>query len=260
MQVAKRILILGVGLLACACAGWAQAGAGEVVPGAAEQLFALANEARSQAGIEKLTWDESLAGAAREHCLRMAAEGPISHRYGGEASLSERGGQAGARFDLIEENVALGPSARSIHIGWMQSPGHRDNLLNRDVNRVGIAVVSARGELYAVADYSRGVVALSQTDVEARVAQLIRVSGVKIVSNPATARAACTANSGVPPAHGGPQAMFVERWQDSMLNELPKTLTAKLASGQYQMAAVGSCPAQGMNGEFSSYRVAVLLY
>ncbi len=80
MQVTKRILILCVVVVACACAGWAQAGAGEVVPGAAEQLFALANEARSQAGIDRLTWDESLAGAARNPCLRMAAEGPISHR------------------------------------------------------------------------------------------------------------------------------------------------------------------------------------
>jgi Cysteine-rich secretory protein family len=260
MRVVKRILIVCAGLIVCACAGWAQSGAGEVVPGAAEQLLAFANAARAQAGVGKLAWDESLASAALDHCSRMAAEGPISHRYGGEASLSERGGQAGARFDLIEENVALGPTPHLIHEGWMQSPGHRENLLNENVNRVGIAVVAARGELYAVADYSRAVISLSQTDVEARVARLIRVSGVKIVNSPATARAACPANSGVPPANGGPQAMFVERWQDSMLNQLPPTLTAKLASGQYQMAAVGSCPAQGMDGQFSSYRVAVLLY
>ena len=36
----------------------------------------------------------------------------------------------------------------------MQSPGHRENLLNPEVDHVGIAVVYARGVLYAVADYS----------------------------------------------------------------------------------------------------------
>jgi uncharacterized protein YkwD len=50
-----------------------------------------------------------LAAAARRHCLRMAAEGPISHRYEGEPDLSERAAQAGAHFSLIEENVAVGP-------------------------------------------------------------------------------------------------------------------------------------------------------
>lgn len=230
------------------------------MPDAAEQLLALANDARFQAGVGKLEWDESLAAAALLHCQRMAAEGPISHRYGGEEDLSDRAGRAGARFDLIEENVALGPTAPLIHEGWMNSPGHRANLLNENVNRVGIAVVAARGELYAVADYSRAVVVLTQDEVEQRIANLIQVSGVAVASGHQTARAACMVNSGVPAAQGGPQALFVERWQDSMLNKLPKTLRDRLASGQYRLAAVGSCPAQGVEGSFTMYRVAVLLF
>ena len=39
----------------------------------------------------------------------------------------------------------------------MHSPGHRSNLLSPDVDHVGVAVVAARGVLYAVADYSRAV-------------------------------------------------------------------------------------------------------
>jgi hypothetical protein len=50
------------------------------------------------------------------------------------------------------------------------------------------------------------------------------------------------------------------RWQDSALKELPRPLTEQLASGQYHRAAVGSCPAQGVEGDFTAYRVAVLLY
>ena len=226
----------------------------------AEQIFALANEARIQAGVGRLDWDPALAAAALRHCERMAEEGPISHRYGGEPDLSERAAQAGAHFSVIEENVAIGPSADAIHEEWMQSPGHRANLLSPDVDRVGVAVVAVRGVLYAVADYSRGVEQLSAAQVEARVAALVRVSGVAILRDPSVARAACATDEGMPRGEGGLMPRFVMRWQAGDLTELPKELSDKLASGNYRQAAVGSCPAQGSQGGFAAYRVAVVLY
>ena len=226
----------------------------------ARQIFALANEARTQAGVGRLDWDPALADAALKHCERMAAEGPIAHQYGGEADLTTRTAEAGAHFSVIEENVALGPSADAIHEAWMQSPGHRANLLSPDVDRVGVAVVAARGVLYAVADYSRGVEQLSATEVEARVAALIHVSGVEIVRDPSLARAACATDEGMPRSETGPMPRFVMRWQAGDLTQLPKALVDKLASGEYRQAAVGGCPAQGSQGAFSAYRVAVILY
>jgi len=226
----------------------------------AEEIRAMANEARAQAGVGRLEWDQALAAAALEHCLRMAAEGPISHQYAGEPDLSARAAQAGAHFSVIEENVAIGPSADRIHEEWMGSPGHRANLLSPDVDRVGIAVVAARGVLYAVADYSRGVEQLSATQVEARVAALIRVSGVAILRDPSLARAACATDEGMPRAEGGETPRFVMRWQDGDLSRLPPALVDRLASGNYRQAAVGSCPAQVTEGAFSAYRVAVVLY
>ncbi len=226
----------------------------------ARQIFALANEARIQAGVGRLDWDPALAAAALAHCERMAAEGPISHQYNGEANLTTRTAQAGAHFSVIEENVAVGPSADAIHEAWMQSPGHRANLLSPDVDRVGIAVVAARGVLYAVADYSRGVEPLSAGQVEARVAALIRVSGVAILRDPSPARAACATDDGMPRGEDGLMPRFVMRWQAGDLTELPQVLRDKLASGDYRQAAVGSCPAQGSQGSFTAYRVAVILY
>jgi hypothetical protein len=225
-----------------------------------EQIFALANQARAQAAVGRLEWDPALAQAALQHCLRMVAEGPIAHRYGGELDLTGRAAQAGAHFSVIEENVAIGPSADAIHTEWMQSPGHRTNLLSPDVDHVGIAVVASRGVLYAVADYSRGVPQLSAAQVEARVAALIRVSGVAILSDPKMARAACQSDEGMPRPASGPQPRFVMRWQDSNLVQLPQALAEKLGSGNYRQASVGSCPAQGVEGSFTAYRVAVLLY
>ena len=227
---------------------------------ASEQIFALANQARAQAGVGRLQWDPALAEAALAHCRRMAMEGPISHRYGGELDLTGRAAQAGAHFSVIEENVAVGPSADAIHEEWMQSPGHRTNLLSPDVDHVGIAVVVARDVLYAVADYSRAVEQLGASQVEARVAALIRVSGVAILRDPTLARQACATDEGVPRPAGGPMPRFVMRWQSGDLDRLPQALVDKLASGNYRQAAVGSCAAQGLEGSFTAYRVAVLLY
>jgi hypothetical protein len=226
----------------------------------ARQILALANQARIQAGVGRLDWDPALAAAALVHCERMAEEGPIAHQYSGEADLTTRTAEAGAHFSVIEENVAVGPSADAIHEEWMHSPGHRANLLSPDVDRVGVAVVAARGVLYAVADYSRGVEQLSAAQVEARVAALIRVSGVAILRDPSVARAACASDEGMPRAESGETPRFVMRWQAGDLTELPKALVDRLASGNYRQASVGSCPAQGSKGSFTAYRVAVVLY
>jgi hypothetical protein len=50
------------------------------------------------------------------------------------------------------------------------------------------------------------------------------------------------------------------RWQASDLSQLPQALVDHLSSGNYHQASVGSCPAQGGQNSFSSYRLAVLLY
>jgi len=221
------------------------------------QIVQLANQARAAAGAGPLKWDVALARAARQHCLRMAAEGPISHRYGGEPDLEERAGQAGAHFSLIEENVAIGPTPARIHDEWMNSSGHRANLLNPQVDRVGVAVVASRGVLYAAADYERSVPVLTRGQVEASIAQLLRGRGVTLLDDASDARVYCAqgrdaVNSGEPG--------FRMLWQEADLTQFPKQLRERLASGQYRQAAVGSCPTQGQQGSFTAYRVAVLLF
>jgi uncharacterized protein YkwD len=222
------------------------------------QLVLLANQARAQAGAGPLQWDAALATAARQHCLRMASEGTISHQYVGEQDFSARAEQAGARFSLIEENVALAPTPAAIHNGWMNSPGHRANLLNPQVDHVGIAVVAGRYGLYAVADYERAVQVLTQTQIEAQVAGQMHV--VTILPDATLARAACAAEGALPRPVSGPRPGFVIYWEDAQLTQLPQDLADALASGKFHKAAVGSCSAQGQEGSFTAYRIAVLLY
>jgi uncharacterized protein YkwD len=224
------------------------------------RIVQLANQSRAAAGAGPLKWDPELAAAARQHCLRMAQEGPISHRYRGEPEPAERAAQAGAHFSLFEENVALGPDPATIHQQWMHSPGHRTNLLNPSVDRVGVAVVAGRRGLYAVADYARNVPVLTQAQVETRVAGMVQSGGVEIQRDAKAAREACKTDDGIPGSNTGGRIRFIMRWQDADLSRLPSELTSELSSGKFRRAEVASCTPQGEQGWFTAYRIAVLLY
>jgi uncharacterized protein YkwD len=167
MKDSMRSIMVYALLAVCGLSGAPAQGPGAVganLPVEAEHLFAQANQARMEAGAPPLHWDAALAAAALAHCRLMVAAVQIGHRYQGEPDLAERAGAAGAHFGLIEENVAAAPSAAEVHNSWMHSPGHRKNLLNPEVDRVGIVVIASRGELYAVADYTRAVPLLVTSD------------------------------------------------------------------------------------------------
>jgi uncharacterized protein YkwD len=225
----------------------------------AEQLFELGNRARAAQGISPLQWDPALAAAALYHCARVAAEGPLSHQYAGEPELSERAGQAGAHFSLIEENIAEGYAPAQIHQMWMNSQGHRENLLNPEVDRVGIAVVARGSTLYAVADFGHAVAVLTPEQVESKVAGLVQATGVAAHLNSTGARIACAQDNGLPVSLDNRRPGFIMRWQDAELGHLPSALLDRIATGKYHEAAVASCPSQNAETTFTVYRVAVLL-
>jgi len=122
---------------------------------AERELFASVNQARRAQGLQPLRWDESLAAAARRHAEVMAERGSAQHGFDGEPSLSARAKQAGAHFIWLSENVTQGPTPEFIHVQFMKSPPHRANILDRDMNSIGIGVVEQRGQLFAVEDLSQ---------------------------------------------------------------------------------------------------------
>jgi hypothetical protein len=226
-------------------------------------LLVLANQARAADGAAPLKWDPALADAALQHCLRMAAEGPISHRYQGEQDLVDRAGQAGAHFSTVEENIAAGTAPTDpleFNGDWLRSPGHRANLLNREVDSVGIAVVVRHEVTYAVADYARAVPVFTSAEVEASFASLLRSRGISILNHQRDARAYCSLTDGGRSPQFENQPRYRMKWQNPDVAHLPQQLLDQLAAGHYRMAAVGSCPPQGVEGQFTVYRVAVLLY
>lgn len=122
---------------------------------AEQQLFQAINRERAANGLPPLKWDEALANAARQHAEAMAAQRSISHGFVGEPSLPGRVTRAGARFSWLSENVAAGPNAQNISEQWMESPNHRANLLDADMDTIGAGAAERNGVVFAVADFSK---------------------------------------------------------------------------------------------------------
>lgn len=121
---------------------------------AEKQLFTAVNEARRNQGRLALRWNESLAAAARRHAAAMAEHRSAQHGFEGEPSLSVRVKQTGAHFVWLSENVTQGPKAELIHAQFMKSPNHRVNILDADMNSIGVGVVELNGQLFAVEDFA----------------------------------------------------------------------------------------------------------
>jgi uncharacterized protein YkwD len=121
----------------------------------ARELFTSVNQARRAQGLAPVRWDDSLAAAAQRHARVMAERGSAQHGFEGEPSLSARAKQAGAHFSWLSENVTQGPTREFIHSQFMSSPHHRANILDTDMDSIGVGVVEKGGQLFAVEDFSQ---------------------------------------------------------------------------------------------------------
>jgi Cysteine-rich secretory protein family len=230
----------------------------DAIPADAEKLLALTNQARAADHLGPLHWDAALAEAAHLHATRMVEHGDLSHQLPGEPDVATRAAQAGAHFRAIAENIALGPNADAIQRQWMQSVQHRTNILDPQMNAIGIALLPGpRGELYAVEDFAHTIESLSLADVEHRVITLIQQQGIASASATQEARQTCEMPHGFA---GGPQPAFLIRWEGADLSHLPNALIERIRAGQFKSAAVGACDSAHPQQGFTTYRVAVLLY
>jgi hypothetical protein len=225
-------------------------------PSAEDKLLLDAtNRERSAAGLQPLKWDEALATAARQHAQVMVSQNLLLHQCLDEPPLDQRAAEAGARFSMIAENIAVGPDPETIHSGWMRSPGHRKNILNAGVSAVGIATMRGSGGLFAVQDFSRPVEALSLEQQEEKVVSLLKGNGLLAAEVTADARKTCNMDHGF----AGAPASYAIRFEVTDLNKLPDDLLQKVKSRAYRQAAVGACRGGDTRG-FARYRIAVVLH
>lgn len=81
-----------------------------------------------------LTWNEQLFKAAQGHCVDMANGDFLDHRQ-----MVERVREEGYPSSFVGENIAGGQSqSEDVVAGWMNSPGHRSNILNPDYTEIGV--------------------------------------------------------------------------------------------------------------------------
>jgi uncharacterized protein YkwD len=104
-------------------------------------LFDLTNTAREKENLAPLKFNATLLKVAREHSANMAAKKEMKHELDGQKP-SDRVKAAGYRYSRMGENIALSDRQplQTVFRGWMESPGHRANILNPDFEEIGIGV------------------------------------------------------------------------------------------------------------------------
>jgi uncharacterized protein YkwD len=123
--------------------------------GAERSLFDSVNHERRAQGLPALRWNDALAEAALRHAQGMARQDSVSHALPGEPSLASRAARAGAHFSWISENVVQSATAAGAHEQFMKSPNHRANILDGDMDSVGIGIAERRGQLFVVEDFAK---------------------------------------------------------------------------------------------------------
>ncbi|SEG94056.1 Uncharacterized conserved protein YkwD, contains CAP (CSP/antigen 5/PR1) domain [Nonomuraea solani] len=127
----SRPVRLSCGRPASAGAGFASAPETAVVR--------LTNQARLAKGCRPLVHDAKLHLAAERHSADMAANNYFSHESRDGRTFDQRIRAAGFAFRAAGENIAKGqPSAASVVRAWLNSPGHRANIMNCSYTRIGV--------------------------------------------------------------------------------------------------------------------------
>ncbi|MCX5563203.1 CAP domain-containing protein [Streptomyces sp. NBC_00038] len=105
------------------------------------KVVALTNAERTAAGLRPLSVDPLLTNAAQAHSSDMVARAFYSHTSPGGSQPWDRAAAAGSRRRTIGENIACGQrSPAEVVLGWMNSPGHRANILKPDFTHIGIGL------------------------------------------------------------------------------------------------------------------------
>lgn len=116
---------------------------------AASEVVRLTNSARSKNGYAALVEDGVLSEAAAVRAREIARS--FSHTRPSGASFSSALSESGVSYLRAGENIASGQkSASEVVNAWMNSPGHRANILNSSYSRIGSASVNIDGTHYWV--------------------------------------------------------------------------------------------------------------
>ena len=106
-----------------------------------KKLFHKINVARKNHGRKALDLSAKISTMARNHSEKMAKQGKVFH-----SCLTCK--FQGWNWSALAENVGTGPSVRAVHKKFMNSPGHRANILGSKYQKVGVGIVRRKGKLW----------------------------------------------------------------------------------------------------------------
>lgn len=105
----------------------------------AEAILKLVNQERQKAGVEPLTLSDQLTKVANIKAKDMADKNYFSHdspTYGSPFDMMK---QFGISYSYAGENIAAGQkSAEEVMNSWMNSSGHKANILNKNFTQLGV--------------------------------------------------------------------------------------------------------------------------
>jgi len=105
-----------------------------------QQVLDLVNQERANAGLQPLTFEPLLAQAAETHSENMAFQDFFSHTGADGSTFSDRIQATGFQVQgRSAENIAVGyTTPEAVVEGWMNSPGHRENILTPEFTQLGV--------------------------------------------------------------------------------------------------------------------------
>lgn len=141
---------VGIGLSAAPAAAYPDRPGAVGIDGACEgQLLKLHNGARTQAGLPKLNEDPAFDQVTRTWAERLASDQSLRHN----PSYSQQIGPLVSWYTM-GENVGYGGNAAELHNAYMNSPGHRANILSTRFQRVAIGCYrDTRGRIWTAVNF-----------------------------------------------------------------------------------------------------------
>lgn len=107
----------------------------------AESVLAYTNVERYRQGLPFLNSNQILSKLAKDKMVDLFANQYFAHESLSGKTISDFAKQAGYEYILVGENLALGnfETSREVVTAWMNSPGHRKNILSDTYTEIGIA-------------------------------------------------------------------------------------------------------------------------
>jgi len=104
------------------------------------EVFNLVNQERAKAGLSQLTLDTALSNMAQDKAKDMYANNYFDHNSPTYGSPFDMMRQYNIPYSYAGENIAKGQrTPQEVMNAWMNSPGHRANILNPNFKKIGVA-------------------------------------------------------------------------------------------------------------------------